>query len=415
MRVLLFTGKGGVGKTTLAAATGVRLAAEGRTVLVVSTDPAHSLGDAFGVRLDATPRQIADGLDAGHIDTRELVDEAFSALRKHVRSVLVGAGVQALEAEELTVLPGVEELLALDEVRRLASGGDWDVVVVDCGPTAETLRLLALPEAVSAYLAKLFPYGSGSGRGGLLGSLPIRRLLDGWQGSARVLGALSEKLAALEAMLTDPESTSVRLVLNPERVVIAETARTLTSLALHGIRVDELIANRLVPSSGLGVGVAARWMRARRAEQEAVLAEVRSEADRPVRVVEHRPGEPVGRGALGALADALYGRAGDPLQPADGMDAGAVPLLSVTSGGRGARGEYRLRVNVPLPRSSEVELAKVGDELVITVDGSRRLVALPVVLRGCEVADAEVDGQGAVIRFVARADAPGRARDAVRS
>jgi arsenite-transporting ATPase len=415
MRVLLFTGKGGVGKTTLAAATGVRLAAAGKTVLVVSTDPAHSLGDAFGVALGAAPRQVADGLDAGHIDTRELVDEAWSALRTHVRSVLVGAGVQAIDAEELTVLPGVEELLALDEVRRLSSAGDWDVVVVDCGPTAETLRLLALPEAVSTYLGKFSPSGGAPGRGGVLGSLPIGRLLAGWQGGGRPLEALSERLAALEAMLTDPESTSVRLVLNPEHVVIAETARTLTSLALHGIHVDELIANRLVPSSGLGLGVAARWMRARRAEQNAVLAEVRSDSDRPVRTVEHRAGEPVGRTALAELADELYGRTGDPLAPADGTEVGAVPLLSVTRGGRGARAEYRLRVNVPLPRSSDVDLAKVGDRLAITVDGKRRLVGLPTVLRGCDVADAEVDGRGAVIRFVPRAGSAGRARDAVRS
>jgi arsenite-transporting ATPase len=415
MRVLLFTGKGGVGKTTVAAATGVRLAAAGKAVLVVSTDPAHSLGDAFGVRLGGTPRQVADGLDAGHIDTRELVDEAWSALRKHVRSMLVGAGVQAIDAEELTVLPGVEELLALDEVRRLSSGGDWDVVVVDCGPTAETLRLLALPEAVSAYLGKLFPGGSGAGRGGVLGNLPVGRLLNGWQGGDRTLGALSERLAALEEMLTDFGSTSVRLVLNPERVVIAETARTLTSLALHGIRVDELIANRLVPSSGLGVGAAARWMRARRAEQNAVLAEVRAESDRPVRAVQHSAGEPVGRVALGALADELYGRTGDPLEPLDAAEPGSVPLLSVTRGGRGSREEYRLRVNVPLPSSAEVDLAKVGDELVITVDGSRRLVALPAVLRGCAVADAEVDGRGAVIRFVPRPSAEARPSEAVRS
>jgi arsenite-transporting ATPase len=414
MRVLLFTGKGGVGKTTLAAAAGVRLAAEAKTVLVISTDPAHSLGDAFGVRLGAAPRQISEGLHAGHIDTRGLVDEAWSALRKHVRSVLVGAGVQAIDAEELTVLPGVEELLALDEVRRLSASGDWDVVVVDCGPTAETLRLLALPEAVAAYLGKLFPREGGAARRGVLANLPIGRLLEGWQGGGRALGALAQRLAALEAMLTDPDSTSVRLVLSPERVVIAETARTLTSLALHGIHVDELIANRLVPSSGLGIGTAARWMRARRAEQDAVLAEVRSDSDLPVRVVEHRAGEPVGQPALGELGRELYGRAGEALAPPDGAEVGAVPLLSVTGSGRGAGTEYRLRVNVPLPRSSDVDLARVGDQLVITVDGRRRLVALPVVLRGCEVADAEVDGRGAVIRFVPGTSADARTQDTVR-
>ena len=156
-RVLLFTGKGGVGKTTLSAATAASLAAHGRKALVVSTDPAHSLGDALDVRLGSEPSEVdgSDGLFACQIDPRGLVDEAWGELRGHLRTVLAGAGVDELDAEELTVLPGVEELLALAEVRRLASNGPWEVVVVDCGPTAETLRLLpsvkrrALPVAVS--------------------------------------------------------------------------------------------------------------------------------------------------------------------------------------------------------------------------------------------------------------------------
>ncbi|MGH3628377.1 MAG: ArsA family ATPase, partial [Sciscionella sp.] len=194
---------------------------------------------------------------------------------------------------------------------------------------------------------------------------------------------------------------SVRLVLTPERVVVAETRRTLTALGLQGIRVDGVIANRLVPKSRLGAGVAARWMRTRRAEQEAVLADVRAAGDEPLRTVEHRACEPVGLPALLQLADALYGgcdplAAGNPDLP---------PLLSVTGGGRGARSEYQLRITVPLQPDADLDLARVADDLAITIDGRRRLVALPAVLRRCVVTGAESDEGGLVVRFRPKAEA----------
>ncbi|WP_030103852.1 ArsA family ATPase, partial [Actinoalloteichus caeruleus] len=157
MRLLLFTGKGGVGKTTLAAASAARLAALGGKVLVVSTDPAHSLGDALGVPVGDGVAELDDGLSAAHIETRSLVDGAWAGLREHLRTLLSGAGLDEFDAEELTVLPGVEEILALTEVARLAASGPWDTVVVDCAPTAETLRLVALPEALAGYLERLVP------------------------------------------------------------------------------------------------------------------------------------------------------------------------------------------------------------------------------------------------------------------
>ncbi|MDT7654039.1 MAG: arsenite/tail-anchored protein-transporting ATPase, partial [Pseudonocardiales bacterium] len=169
MRVVLFTGKGGVGKTTLAAATATMLARSGRKVLAVSTDPAHSLGDALEADLGGEPVELEAGLCAAHIDTRALLDDSWGRLQVHLRTMLSGAGVDELVADELTVLPGVEELLALAEVRRAAETGLWEVVVVDCGPTAETLRLLALPEALSGYLERLFPAHRRAVRGLLAG------------------------------------------------------------------------------------------------------------------------------------------------------------------------------------------------------------------------------------------------------
>ena len=186
MRVVLFTGKGGVGKTTLAAATAVHLAAAGRPALAVSTDPAHSLGDALEADLDGEPRELAPGLWGAHIETRALLDRSWAELQGHLRTLLAGAGVDELVADELTVLPGVEDLLALGEVRRFADGGPWEVVVVDCGPTAETLRLLGLPEAISGYLERLFPAHRRAVRGLLAGLAGGGRALELGIGTGRV-------------------------------------------------------------------------------------------------------------------------------------------------------------------------------------------------------------------------------------
>ncbi|MBO0839870.1 MAG: ArsA family ATPase [Sciscionella sp.] len=408
MRAIFFTGKGGVGKTTLAAATAARLASAGNKVLVVSTDPAHSLGDAFGVALGMRPTELAAGLFAGHVDARALTDDAWQQLRGYLAALLSGVGVADIDAEELTVLPGVEELLALAEVQRLADSGAWQVLVVDCGPTAETLRLLALPEAFAGYLRKLFPDDKRALRG-VLSRLAMRRgglgggLDRGRETSVENLGAttdalveLGHRLTALHELLT-AEDTSVRLVLTPERVVVAETRRTLTALALQGIAVDGVIANRVVPRSSKWRGPAAKWMRLRRAEQDAVLADLRADSDLPIRLVEHAASEPVGVPALLALAQQLYGDE----DPRNGQALQA-PLLSVTGGGRGADVEYRLRIAVPLGADATPDLARIGDDLAVTVDGRRRLIALPSVLRRCDVLGAEFDQAGVVVRLAPR-------------
>ncbi|CCH28963.1 ArsA family ATPase [Actinosynnema sp. NPDC047251] len=384
-RLLLFTGKGGVGKTTLAAATSAALAAGGRKALVVSTDPAHSLGDAFGVPLGSAPTEVDAGLHAAQVDPRTLVDGTWRELRGHLRTVLAGAGVDELDAEELTVLPGVEELLALAEVARLTRTGPWDVVVVDCGPTAETLRLLALPEAVAGYLERLFPTHRRVVRGLLAGLAGTAAPVERWDATADALGRLAENLEQLRGLLT-ADTTAVRLVLTPERVVAAETRRTVTALALQGIRVDGVIANRLVPHPGAGRGPAATWLRTRRAEQDAVLASLDLG---PVRTVEHHAREPVGLAALLEVAEALYAGA-DPLA---GSGA-AGPLVDVVR----VDDEYELRLALRVG-DSELELARVGDDLAVTVDGRRRLIALPSLLRRCVVVGAELDDDGVAVRF----------------
>lgn len=375
MRLLLFTGKGGVGKTTLAAGSALRFAESGeRTVLVVSTDPAHSLGDAFELALGTEPVEVVSGLHAAQIDQRSLTDSAWQDLRAGLGHALAGSGIDALDAAELTVLPGVDEVLALSEVQRLAEDGGWDVVVVDCGPTAETLRLLALPEAVSGYLDRT--------------DAPAKRV-----GLRRQAQRLREHAESLRTLLTDPARTTVRLVLTPERVVAAEARRILGTLALQGIGVDELIVNRMVPAAGWWRGRAAAWLRSQREQQETVLAELGGTG--AVRTVRHRGAEPVGLVALREIGAELYG-------DADSLDetmAVRSPLMRVDERDDG----FELRVAMPLEPDAAVGLARVDDDLAVTVNGFRRLIGLPERLRPYRVIGAEADSDGLLVRL----DAPG--------
>jgi arsenite-transporting ATPase len=373
VRVILFTGKGGVGKTTTAAATATLAAGRGCKTLVLSTDPAHSLADAFGVALSAEPTEVDTGLYGQQVDTQQRFEASWREVQSWLLSVLDAAGVDRMEAEELTVLPGAEELLALLEVRAQVASGRWDLVAVDCAPTAETRRLLALPEALRWYMDRIFPVERRVVRSlrpvlnrvaGV--PMPHDRVFDAVE---RLHGQLDE----VRDVLTSP-TASVRLVLTPESVVVAEARRTLTTLSLYGYRVDGVVANRVIPGDG---GDA--WRTGWAAAQSAQLAEVEeSFAPQPVWRSAYRAGEPVGLPELAALGAAVYTDV-DPLV----LPAGEDPVRVERSGS-----DFLLQVALPLASKSDVDLARRGDDLVVTVGSHRRVLSLPSALRRCVVAGA---------------------------
>ncbi len=383
-RVVLLTGKGGVGKTTSAAGTAALAARAGRRTLVVSTDAAHSLSDAFGVAAGAEPVEVAPRLWLHQVDAQRRFERSWGEVQGYLRSVLDAAGVDPITAEELTVIPGAEEVLALLELRRHARSGEWDVVVVDCAPTAETLRLLALPEALGWYMARVFGVQRRVVRA-------LRPVLTRTAGVPMPEDSVFEAVERLHADLDDVRrvltgsGASVRLVLTPETVVVAEARRSLTTLSLYGYRVDGVVANRVFPE-GAGDAWRQGWVEA----QGRVLREVReSFAGLPVWCSAYTPAEPVGVDALAAFAEAAYA-GDDPLAE----PAGDGPM-TITRTATGAE----LRIALPFARRSDVDLARHGDELVVTVGSYRRLLALPAALARRQVSAARVEDGALRVRF----------------
>jgi arsenite/tail-anchored protein-transporting ATPase len=396
-RVLLFTGKGGVGKTSVAAATAASIAARGGRVLVTSTDPAHSLADALDAALGDRPVSITppEGapagavLDAQQIDAQQRLEHHWRDVRDYLVSLLSWGGVGAVEAEELVLLPGLDELFALIDLRTHLRSGRYDVIVVDCAPTAETLKLLSLPDALRWYTDRVF----GPGRRVARAMMPLTRGL-GPSGEPLPLpddGVLDQvervhaQLAEVHRLLRDPTRSSVRLVLNPERMAIAETRRTATAVALFGYAIDAVIVNRVLPDEVVDPYLE-RWKR-RHAEH---LATIRSSFEpMPVLTAPLFGDELVGLDGLSRLGAALYGD----------RDAGsllhAAPPLRLELGEH----EHRLELALPFTAGDDLELHQRDDELHLKVAGVKRTVPLPTALRGCEVSGARLDDGWLRLRF----------------
>lgn len=386
-RVLLFTGKGGVGKTTIAAATAVATAGRGLRTLVMSTDPAHSLADVFGAGIPAgRPTPVAVDLDVFHVDSRALLERSWRSVQDYLLRVLSAAGLDVVSAEELTVLPGAEEVLALLEVRDRVESGRYDVVILDCAPTAETLRLLALPEALDWYMRRIWPVER---RVVTALRAPLARAAGVPMPDTAVLDAverLHADLARVREVLTS-RGASVRLVFTPDVVVLAEARRTLTSLSLYGYRVDAAIANRIFPGGGDA------WRSGWAAAQAARLAEAEADmAPLPVLVSSYLEAEPVGVEALRGLADRIYPD-GDPL----GLPDVPAPMDLERLGQ-----QIVLVLRLPLAVKGDVDVAERGTEVIVTVGSYRRVIALPSALQRHRVVGAGLSRGVLRVRFLPR-------------
>jgi arsenite-transporting ATPase len=389
-RVLLFTGKGGVGKTTTAAATALRCADAGLRTVVLSTDPAHSLADAFDLSLGPLAAPLTENLWGQQLDAQERMEEGWHDIQGYLREVFSWAGVDGLEAEELSVIPGLDEIFALADIKGYVDSGEWDVVVVDCAPTAETIRFLSLPDILARYMERLFPVGR---RVNKVLAPVLSRVTSLPVADDNVFAATSafyDRLDGVREILIDPTRTSVRLVVNPERMVIAEARRTYTYLSLFGYRVDAVIANRMLPDA-----VADPWFeRWKELHVEHLKTIEDSFSPLPVLKVDLAADELVGVAALRGFADRVYGD----LDAASILFSGQ-PLKITRRGGR-----TTMSLELPFADRDELELGRRGDELLVKVGPYRRAITLPDSLRSRPIADATLKQGRLKVIFEGSAD-----------
>ena len=374
MRIVLFTGKGGVGKTTIASATALRIAGSGKKTLLMSTDPAHSLADAFGTELGPHPVEVAPNLWAEQIDAQQRLEENWREIQQHAIAVLNWAGLAEVEAEELSVIPGLDELFSLADVKRHSQEGPYDALVVDCAPTGETLRLLSLPDIIQWYMERIFPIERR-----VMGALrPVAKRLTSLplpdEGVYSAVKRFYDRLDGVRQVLTDSETTSIRLVVNPEKMVIAEAMRTFTYLNLFGYRVDAVIANRLLPDE-ISDPYFDRWKEA----QKEHLATINS-AFEPVPVLTARlhQQELLGPELLDSLGDEIYAD----LDPS-GVLFKDDPMTIVKTGDR-----YVLTLRLSFARKEDLELSTKADELFVKIGPYRRTIMLPKMLAARQIASA---------------------------
>lgn len=366
MRILLYSGKGGVGKTSLSAATAVRAAKLGRKTLVVSTDAAHSLADALDTNVGSEPTAILPGLDALEIDVNRELESHWGVIHEWLTKFMTFRGVADAVAEEMAILPGMEELFSLLRVKGYADRGSYDVIVVDCAPTGETVRMLGVPEMLTFYFQRIFPIQ----RTVVRSVRPVaKRITDLPLPEDAVFGAvraLYDQMEGMGPLLRNPHTSSIRLVLNPERMVIKESQRLHTYLGLFAFPVDCVIANRVLPKEARSAYFDG-WFDIQRKH----LAFAREAFD-PLPFLEARlfDREMVGPRLLEEMACAVFGD-GDPT---------AVLFeekpMEVRKEGRG----YALYLRLPFADKEGIQVFAQGDELVVQVDNQRRNIVLPRTL-----------------------------------
>ncbi|MBA2513850.1 MAG: ArsA family ATPase [Solirubrobacterales bacterium] len=388
-RTILYTGKGGVGKTSVAAATARRCAAAGHRTLILSTDPAHSLADVLATEVGTQPAPVEgahpEALWAQQVDPGAELERNWSAVQEWLGAMLVERGVQRIAAEELTVPPGAGELFSLLELKRHRDSSRWDVIVVDCAPTGETLRLLSFPDVARWWLDKVF----GREHQLLAAARPLARtFLDVALPDERVFAEaqrLVHNLVEMDEILRDASSVSMRLVMNPDRVVVAEAMRTFTYLNLYGYLTDAVVVNRVFPAEVEGTYFGG-W----RAVQGEQLALVESGfAPVPVLRAPYFPQEVVGPEMLDRLGDALFAQ----------HDASAILHARVSQALTLDGDSAELCLELPFTRKGDISLKKIGLELVVRVDGQKRTILLPSSLSDFRPVSASFADGALVVRF----------------
>jgi arsenite-transporting ATPase len=384
-RTILYTGKGGVGKTSVAAATARRCAAAGARTLVISTDPAHSLADVLDVPVQGRPTEVADHLFAQQVQAQDELEVHWSAVSEWMGTLLMERGVERIAAEELTVPPGGDELFSLLVLKGHVESGEWDVIIVDCAPTGETLRLLSFPDAARWWLDKVL----GKEQSMLAAARPLARMfLDVQLPDERVVAEIQRlvsNLVAMHELLRDAEHVSMRLVMTPDRMVVAEAMRTFTYLNLYGYLTDAVIVNRVFPDE-LAEGYFGAWHGVQREQLELVDAGF---APVPVLRAPYFAAEVIGPERLDELGDALF----------TGHDAAAVLHDRLAQELSVDNGRAQLRLDLPFAAKGDVTLKKIGLELIVRVDTHKRTIVLPGALAGYKPTSATLEAGALTVGF----------------
>jgi arsenite-transporting ATPase len=385
MRVILYTGKGGVGKTSVAAATALRSAHLGYRTLVMSTDAAHSLGDSFDMPLGGEPAPIVERLWGQELDVFREIDRHWGTLQDWLKVLMAWRGLDEVVAEEMAVLPGMEELAGLLHLVNYYDQGEYDVIVVDCAPTGETLRLLSFPDVARWWMHRIFPIERVAAR---IARPVLRRVTDLPLPNDEVFSAVKElfdKLEDMRGILTDPATSSVRLVLNPERMVIKESQRTFTYLNLYGYATDLVVCNRVIPEA-----VSDSYFQAWKETQERYYQQV-EEAFAPLPILKAplMEQEVMGLAMLERFGEAVYGA----LDPTAVLHQGQIHQI------RQEDSQYVLTLTVPFVTKEEISLSQMGDELVVRVGNFKRNIILPRALVGMQSRGAKLEDDRLSIRF----------------
>jgi len=387
MRVILFTGKGGVGKTTVAAATATRAAELGYRTLVISTDPAHSLGDSFDLTLGNSLTKVSDNLWAQEINVLQEIEANWKTVQDYMASFFKSTGVDDILAEEMAVLPGTDELFGLFHIHKANQSGDYDCLIVDCAPTGQTLRLLSFPEVARWWMQKIFPVERKVAK--TLRAMKKRTIMSVPIPEDSVYASIQElfdDIGALKELLAEPETTSVRIVLNPEKIILEETQRAYTYLNLYGYPVDCVIANRILPDE-----VTDSYFSGWRKAQQKYMEKVESVFS-PLPILQSKlmRSEIVGRKLLTQLGQDIYGQQ-DPTR----VYYSQRPQQVIKEGQT-----YVLVLKLPFVKKAGLDVLKNQDELTIQIGSYRREILLPSTLSLLQVEKATLKANELRITFV---------------